>query len=67
MATRDLIAEFKALRLHGMAATWTELSDQGGAEIEAARWVVEQMMRSSPLTAILRASTSRSRRWIASW
>ena len=46
MATmRDLIAEFKALRLHGMAATWAELSDQGGAEIEAARWVIEQMMR----------------------
>jgi DNA replication protein DnaC len=45
MATRDLIAEFKALRLHGMAATWAELSDQGGAEIQAARWVIEQMMR----------------------
>lgn len=25
MAARDLIAEFKALRLHGMAATWAEL------------------------------------------
>jgi len=45
MVTRDLIAEFKALRLHGMAATWAELSGQGGAEIEAARWVIEQMMR----------------------
>lgn len=43
--TRDLIAEFKALRLHGMAGTWAELSDQGGAEIDAARWVIEQMVR----------------------
>ncbi len=45
MATRDLIAEFKALRLHGMAATWAELSDQSSAEIDAARWVIEQMVR----------------------
>ena len=45
MATRDLIAEFKALRLHGMAATWAELSDQAGAEIAAARWAIEQMVR----------------------
>ncbi len=45
MATRDLIAEFKALRLHGMAATWAELSDQNSAEIDTARWVIEQMVR----------------------
>lgn len=45
MEMRELMAAFKALRLHGMAATWAELSDQGGAEIEAARWVIEQMMR----------------------
>ncbi len=45
MTTRELIADFKALRLHGMAATWAELSEQRSAEIEAARWVIEQMLR----------------------
>ena len=45
MTTRELMAEFKALRLHGMAATWADLSEQRSAEIEAARWVIEQMLR----------------------
>ena len=30
----DVIAELKALRLHGMAATWAELGEQRSAEVE---------------------------------
>ena len=30
----DVIAELKALRLHGMAATWAELGEQHNAEVE---------------------------------
>ena len=37
--TRDIIAELKALRLHGMAATWAELTEQNSGEIEGLRWV----------------------------
>jgi DNA replication protein DnaC len=42
---RDVIAELKALRLHGMAATWADLCEQSGAEVEASRWLIEQMLR----------------------
>jgi DNA replication protein DnaC len=43
--TRDIIAELKALRLHGMAATWAELTEQNSGEIDGARWLLEQMLR----------------------
>ena len=31
--TRDVIAEFKALRLHGMAGTWADLLEQNKDEL----------------------------------
>ncbi len=42
---RDIIAELKTLRLHGMAATWADLGEQNNGELEASRWLVEQMLR----------------------
>ena len=42
---RDVIAELKALRLHGMAATWADLTEQNNGEIDGARWLIEQMLR----------------------
>jgi len=42
---RDVIAELKALRLHGMAGTWADLIEQNNAELERSRWLVEQMLR----------------------
>jgi len=42
---RDVIAEFKALRLHGMAATWADLIKQNQGELEGSRWLIEQMLR----------------------
>ena len=41
----DVIAELKALRLHGMAATWAELGEQGNAEVERSRWLLEHMLQ----------------------
>ena len=43
--TRDVIAELKALRLHGMAATWAELIEQNQGELDGSRWLIEQMLR----------------------
>lgn len=43
--TRDVIAELKALRLHGMAGTWTDLIEQNDAELDGSRWLIEQMLR----------------------
>jgi DNA replication protein DnaC len=41
----DVIAELKALRLHGMAATWAELGEQRNAEVERSRWLLEHMLQ----------------------
>ena len=41
----SIVADFKALRLHGMASTWTELIEQNNGELEGSRWLVEQMLR----------------------
>jgi DNA replication protein DnaC len=42
---RDVISELKALRLHGMAATWAELGEQNNDELERSRWLVEHMLK----------------------
>jgi DNA replication protein DnaC len=42
---REVIAELKALRLHGMASAWSDLSEQNNAELERSRWLIEQMLR----------------------
>jgi len=42
---RDVISELKALRLHGMAATWAELGEQNNGELERSRWLVEYMLK----------------------
>src|SRR5439155_14674985 len=57
MTTRDLIAEFKALRLHGMAATWAELIEQHSGEMDAAGWMIEQMLRAETTDRATRSVT----------
>jgi DNA replication protein DnaC len=42
---RDVITELKALRLHGMAATWAELGEQNNGELERSRWLLEHMLK----------------------
>jgi DNA replication protein DnaC len=43
---RELIAELKELRLHGMAAAWAELHEQGGkAAVESSRWLLEHLLQ----------------------
>ena len=43
---RDLLVEFKQLRLHGMAGAWAELAEQGaGAGLDASRWLVEHLLQ----------------------
>jgi hypothetical protein len=40
---RDVLSELKALRLHGMAATWIRLGDENNGELERSRWRVEPL------------------------
>ena len=36
---RDITAELKALRLHGMAGAWIDLKAQGGLGIDTSGWL----------------------------
>jgi hypothetical protein len=37
---RDLVAELKELRLHGMVSAWAELQAQDDSALAASRWLV---------------------------
>src|SRR3954471_22289681 len=43
--SESTVVLLKALRLHGMASTWTDLIEQNNGELERSRWLVEQMLR----------------------
>ncbi len=44
--TRDVTAELKALRLHGMASAWTDLVEPGrNAGVDSSRWLIEHRKR----------------------
>lgn len=43
---RDVAAEFKELRLHGMAGAWADLLAQGTlASLESSRWLIEHLLQ----------------------
>ncbi len=43
---RDVTVELKALRLHGVASAWCDLSEQGIASgLDASRWLVEHLQQ----------------------
>ena len=52
---RDLVAELKQLRLHGMVAAWAELAERGAAETEASRWLLEHLLQAETIDRTLRS------------
>ena len=53
---RELIAELKELRLHGMATAWAELLEQGGnAGVEASRWLLEHLLQAETTDRAMRS------------
>ncbi|NML13864.1 IS21-like element helper ATPase IstB [Azohydromonas caseinilytica] len=53
---RDLIAELKALRLHGMAGAWAELQEQGqNAGVETSRWLLEHLLQAEATDRAMRS------------
>jgi DNA replication protein DnaC len=53
---RDLIAEFKALRLQGMASAWDELVAQGPSSgVEASRWLIEHLLQAEQTDRAMRS------------
>ena len=43
----DVLVELKALRLHGMASAWADLTEQGsgGGGLESSRWLIEHLLQ----------------------
>ena len=53
---RDLIAEFKELRLPGMASAWEELATNGGSSrLEASHWLIEHLLQSEHTDRAMRS------------
>ena len=53
---RDVMAELKQLRLHGMAGAWADLAEQGGdASLENARWLVEHLLQAENIDRGMRS------------
>jgi DNA replication protein DnaC len=51
---RDVSAELKALRLHGMAAAWIELAAQGGG-VDSSRWLIEHLLQAESTDRAMRS------------
>lgn len=52
---RDLLAELKDLRLHGMAQAWAELIEQGGVGVEGSRWLLEHLLQAESTDRAMRS------------
>ena len=52
---RDVQAELKALRLHGMASAWADLVGQGGSSIEPSRWLIEHLLQAEDVDRHMRS------------
>jgi len=53
---RELIAELKELRLHGMAGAWAKLIEQGGnAAVDASRWLLEHLLQAEASDRAMRS------------
>lgn len=49
---RELMSEFKDLRLHDMAGAWEELSANGGA---GSRWLIEHLLQAEHTDRVMRS------------
>ena len=52
---RDLIVELKQLRLHGMAAGWAELLEQGNVEVASSQWLLERLLQAESADRAVRS------------
>ena len=52
---RELMSEFKELRLHGMAGAWEELAASGGTGVETSRWLIEHLLQAEHTDRVMRS------------
>jgi DNA replication protein DnaC len=51
----DLIVELQQLRLHGMAAGWAELLEQGNVEVASSQWLLERLLQAESTDRAVRS------------
>jgi DNA replication protein DnaC len=52
---RDVTAELKELRLHGMAGAWTDLPAQGESAVASSQWLIEHLLRAEHTDRAMRS------------
>ena len=52
---RDVTAELKALRLHGMVGAWSDLVGQGTASMQASKWLIEHLLQAEHTDRAMRS------------
>lgn len=53
---RDIHADLKALRLHGMASAWEDLVEQGGnASLATSKWLIEHLLQAEDTNRAMRS------------
>ena len=52
---RDVTAELKALRLHGMVGAWTDLAAQATASMQASKWLIEHLLQAEHTDRAMRS------------
>jgi DNA replication protein DnaC len=45
MAELNIVAELKAMRLHGMASGFVEVTENGGATVESSLWLIHHLLK----------------------
>jgi hypothetical protein len=45
---RDVNAELKDPRLHGMVSAWTDLMAQAESAVASSKWLIEHLLRAEP-------------------
>lgn len=59
---RDVTAELKDLRLHGMATAWMDLMAQGESSVATSKWLIEHLLREEHTDWAMR-SVSHHEQW----
>jgi DNA replication protein DnaC len=52
---RDITAELKDLRLHGMVSAWTDLLEQGESMVASSKWLIEHLLRAEHTDRAMRS------------
>jgi DNA replication protein DnaC len=52
---RDVTAELKELRLHGMAGAWADLAEQGESAVASSTWLIEHLLRAEHTDRAMRS------------